>query len=68
VEDGRLTKELAHSLETMVRAVPPRTGSAESSKSAAPPKENVPRRPASSNPGAPFGHPYYWSGFTLTGQ
>jgi CHAT domain-containing protein len=65
VETGRLSKELARSLEVTTRAGAPGRGRV---KPAEQPTGSVTERPAAAKSDAPFSHPYYWSGFTLTGQ
>lgn len=61
VDGGRLTKQLTGSLDELTRgARPGRSNAARNTGSAAQPAGDAPA-------GAPFAHPYFWSGFTLTG-
>src|SRR5215471_17840725 len=60
---GRLSKELAASLDMTKRTVP----SGQSATSTARTAANVGQSPASVKRDMPFAHPYYWGGFTLTG-
>ncbi len=61
VDAGRLTKQLTGSLDELTRgARPGRSNAARNTGNAA-------TNPGDAPAGAPFAHPYYWSGFTLTG-
>jgi CHAT domain-containing protein len=61
VDAGRLTKQLTGSLDELTRgARPGRSNAARNTGNAA-------TTPGDAPAGAPFAHPYYWSGFTLTG-
>jgi CHAT domain-containing protein len=62
VASGRLPKELSSSLELRKRAAPPQGATA-----AVRTTGSVGQVPAAAKSDAPFAHPYYWGGFTLTG-
>jgi CHAT domain-containing protein len=60
---GRLSKELAASLDMTKRTVPLGQGATGTARAAA----HVGQSPVSVKRDMPFAHPYYWGGFTLTG-